>query len=197
MANSLVNRMGPTFTKSRMNKTGARINQVVEAYIVTRDAFKLRPFWDDIESLDGKVPAEVQLKAMRDIAQMAEHTITWFLTRFGRDLDLDKDTRQIFGESIEGLRKNIDGLLTEDLKNSIRGSYRLSAYGMDLPQSLAHQIALMPVLSSACDIIRISLEQNTNMMNTTRTYFEVGEAFHLDWLRQQARFLPHDNQLAE
>ena len=31
------------------------------------------------------------------------------------------------------------------------------------------------------------------MMNTTRTYFEVGEAFHLDWLRQQARFLPHDN----
>ncbi|MBK9586277.1 MAG: NAD-glutamate dehydrogenase [Alphaproteobacteria bacterium] len=191
IANSLVNRMGPTFTKSRMNKTGARVDQVVEAYIVTRDAFKLRPLWDDIESLDGKVPAEVQLKAMRDIAQMAEHTITWFLTRLGRDLHLEKDT-QIFGESIESLRKNIDGLLTDDLKNSIQARIDIGVRD-GLPQALARQIALMPVLSSACDIIRISLEQNTNMMNTTRTYFEVGEAFHLDWLRQQARFLPHDN----
>lgn len=191
MANSLVNRMGPTFTKSRMNKTGARVNQVVEAYIVTRDAFKLRPLWDDIESLDGKVPAEVQLKAMREIAQMAEHTITWFLTRLGRDLDLEKDTRQ-FGESIEALRKNIDGLLTDELRGSIEARTAIGVRD-GLPHNLAHQIALMPVLSSACDIIRISLEQKTNMMNTTRTYFEVGEAFHLDWLRQQARFLPHDN----
>lgn len=191
MANSLVNRMGPTFTKSRMNKTGARVDQVIEAYIVTRDAFKLRQLWDDIESLDGKVPAEVQLKAMHEIAQMSEHTITWFLTRLGRDLDLEKDT-QNFGESIAKLRENINDLLTDDLRTSISSRTEMGVRD-GLPKELANQIALMPILSSACDIIRIGLEQNTNLMNTTRTYFEVGEAFHLDWLRQQARFLPHDN----
>ncbi|MCB1840018.1 MAG: NAD-glutamate dehydrogenase [Rhodospirillales bacterium] len=191
IANSVVNRLGPTFTKSRMSKTGARVGQVVEAYIVTRDAFQLRSLWDDIEALDGKVPAEVQLKAMREIAQMAEHTITWFLTRLGRDLDLGKDTED-FSESIENLRKNIDGLLTDELKSTVETRVNIGMRD-GLPQALARQIALMPVLSSACDIIRISLEQETNMMNTTRTYFEVGETFHLDWLRQQARFLPHDN----
>lgn len=191
MANSLVNRMGPTFTKSRMNKTGARVDQVIEAYIVTRDAFKLRPLWDEIESLDGKVPAEVQLKAMREVAHMAEHTITWFLTRLGRDLDLDKDTQK-FGESIQTLRKSIDELLTDDLRTSINARTDMGVRD-GLPQNLSRQIALMPVLSSACDIIRIGLEQKTDLMNTTRTYFEVGEAFHLDWLRQQAKFLPHDS----
>ena len=191
MASSLVNRMGPTFTKSRMNKTGATIAQVMEAYFVVRDAFNLREIWDDIEAMDGKVPAEVQLKAMREIAHMAEHTITWFLTRLGREVDLERDTKD-YGKGIEELRQKIDDLLTDGLAVSVQ--QRVDGGQRDgLPHDLARQIALMPVLSSACDIVRIGLEQKTDLMNTARTYFEVGEKFHLDWLRQQARYIPHDN----
>ena len=90
------------------------------------------------------------------------------------------------------MRKNLDALVTNDLKVSIEQRTEVGVRD-GLPRSLAHQIALMPVLSSACDIIRISLEQNTDLLNTARTYFELGERFHLDWLRQQARFLPHED----
>ncbi|MGH1456146.1 MAG: NAD-glutamate dehydrogenase [Alphaproteobacteria bacterium] len=191
MANSLINRLGPTFLKSRMNKTGANVKDITQAYIIVRDAFGLRHFWDAVEALDGKVPAQVQLKAMREIARLAEHGITWFLTRLGRDMDVNKDAKE-FSAGIKELSQHLDGLVTDGLKDSIKNRQNAAVHD-GIPKDLAHQIALMPVMSSACDIIRISSEQNTDLKNTARTYFELGERFYLDWLRQQARFLSHED----
>ena len=191
MANSLVNRMGPTFLKEKMNKTGSSAAEIAKAYIIVRDAYNLRALWDQVEALDNKVPAEVQLKAMREMALLSEHSISWFLTRLGHDLDIGREIKD-FGEGIKNLSSNLSKLLTNDLKASV--NMRIAAGQRDgLPKALAEQIALMPVLSSACDIIRIALEQKTDLLKTARTYFEVGEEFHMDWLRQQARYLPSDD----
>ncbi len=191
MANSLINRMGPTFLKAKMKKTGTTAAQIAKAYIIVRDAYSLRSLWDQIEGLDNKVPAEVQLKAMREIAQLSEHAVTWFLTRLGRDLDIGREIED-FGKGIEILRKDMTSLFTPNLAETVK--LRAAAGERDgLPKDLAEQIALMPVLSSACDIIRISLEQKTDLIETAHTYFEVGEQFHMAWLRQQARFLPSDD----
>jgi glutamate dehydrogenase len=191
MANSLINRMGPTFLKDKMKKTGASAAQIAKAYIIVRDAYSLRSLWDAIEGLDNKVPAEVQLKAMRDIAQLSEYAVSWFLTRLGRDLDIGREISD-FGEGIAKIRKNMKSLMTPALAESV--SQRAIAGERDgLPKALAEQIALLPILSSACDMIRISLEQKTDLIETARTYFEVGDHFHMAWLRQQARYLPSDD----
>ncbi len=191
MANSLVNRLGPTFIKSKMNKTGASPADIAKAYIIVREAFGLRALWDKIEALDNKVPAEVQMKAMHEIAQLAEHAVAWFLTQLGRNPDISKDIKD-YGEGVTELKQNLNDLVTSELKASIQ--QRMQAEMRDgLPKGLANQVALLPALSSSCDIIRISLEQKTNLINTARAYFEIGERFHLTWLRQQARFLPSDD----
>ncbi len=191
MANSLINRMGPTFLKARMNKTGASVSEIAAAYIVVRDAFGLRRMWDDLEAMDGKVPAQIQLKAMREIANLSEHGITWFLTRLGRPVDMDKDARQ-FGAGIQMLSSNLDKLVTKSLKLSIK--QRKDAARLDgLPPKLSQQIAILPVLSSACDIIRISIEQKIDVKVAARAYFGLGERLNFDWLRQKARFLPQDD----
>ena len=190
MSNSLINRMGPTFLKSRMNKTGESINDIMQAYLIVRDAFGLRELWDNIEGLDGKVVASVQLKAMREIALLSEHAITWFLTRLGREMDLKKDVQE-FGKGVKELSKDLDTLVTQDVRMSIEQRTQIGIKD-GLPHDIAHEIALMPVLSSACDIIRVSGEQKTDLKSAARTYFELGERLHFDWLRQQARFLPHE-----
>ncbi len=191
MANSLINRMGPTFIKSIMKKTSANSAEIARAYITVREAFDLRPLWDSIEALDNKVPAEVQLKAMREVTEMSRHSIAWFLTRLGRDLNMSNDVKD-FRKGIQNLRNHIDTLVTENLQEMIET--RKNSFIQDgMPASLARQIALMPVLSSACDIIRISLEHKTNLTNTAKTYFRVGQNFHLDWLRQQAKFMTSED----
>lgn len=191
MSNSLVNRMGPTFIKSRMSKTGASCEDVAKAYIVVRDAFSLRDLWDAIEALDNKVPAEVQLKAMREVANLSQHAITWFLTRLGRDLDIGRDTKD-FKNGIESLRKNLSKITNESLSQGVEERQRMNENN-GIPKELAYQIALMPVLASACDIIRIALEQKSDLLDTAHTYFQLGERFHMDWLRQQARYLTSDD----
>lgn len=191
MANSLVNRMGPTFLKEKMNKTGASPEQIAKAYIIVRDTYKLRELWDSIEDLDNKVPADVQLRAMREIAQLSEHTISWFLNRFADNLDIGREISD-FGSNIEKIHKNLNKILPADLAETVK-QRTLSGERDGLPKKLAEHIALLPILSSACDIVRIALNQKTDLLETARTYFAVGHEFHMDWLRQQARYLPTDN----
>jgi len=191
MASSLINRLGPTFLQERMSKTGASVEEITQAYIIVRDAFGLRKLWDMIEEMDGKVPAQVQLKAMHEIERLAAHGITWFLTRLGREMDIDADSQE-FKKGIDELSNKLPDLVTKDIKDAIEQRQQ-SSINDGLTEELAYLIALMPVLSSACDIIRISNEQGTNMENTARTYFELGNRFQLDWLRQKVRYLPHED----
>ncbi len=191
MANSLINRMGPTFLKEIANKTGANYAQIARAYIIVRDVFGLRAMWDRIEAMDNKVPAEVQLKAMRDIALLTEHAVAWFLTRAGTQLDIGREI-QNFSKQLHILQENLDTLVTDNLKTGI--AMRKTVLERDgLPQDLAHQIATLPVLFSACDIIRTALEHKMDLSVTAQTYFEVGDVFHIDWLRAQAGYLPSED----
>ncbi len=192
MANSLVNRMGPTFLKSKMNKTGASAAEIAKAYIIVRDVFDLRSLWDALEGLDNMVPAEVQMKAMREIAQLSEHAVSWFLTRLGYDLKIGREIEN-FGNGVKTLGKNLGKLLSPEIKKSVEQRTQ-AEINNGLPKKLAEQIALMPVLASACDIIRISNEQDTDILETAKVYFALGEAFSITWLRQQARYITSDDQ---
>lgn len=194
MATSLINRMGPTFVKELMDKTGASCAAVARAYLVVRDAFGLRGIWDEIEALDNKVPAQVQLKAMESIATMMERETLWFLTRLGRQPDMKNDVKD-FGKGIATLRRDIDALAPQALAQAIKRR-EAAGIGDGLPKGLARQLALVPVMSAAFDIIRIGTDLKTDPTLTARTYFEVGEYFHIDWLRRQARYMNADDRWA-
>ncbi len=187
LGNHIVNRMGPTFVKSRMLKTGANCAEVARAYLIVREAFGLQAVYDKIEALDGQIPALVQLRAMRDVSLLAERGVTWFLTRLGRHLDIHADIKA-YREGIGALRAQLDTLVTKELGEMI-GARRKDAINDGVPETLAHDVSLMPVMGSACDIVKISVEDKTDLPTTAKIYFELGEYFHLDWLRRQARFM--------
>lgn len=191
LAGSMVNRMGPTFMMSAMEKCGASAAEVARAYIIVREAFGLRDIWTTIEAQDNKVPAMVQLKALKETARMVERAVIWFLTRMGRALDINKDIAA-FEQGIADLKKNFEKTLTPALKAAI-DTHRARLVQDGLPQALAQDIAIMPLLASACDIIRIAQSHKTDMAITARTYFEIGEHFHLDWMRTQARYITTDD----
>ena len=188
MANSLVNRMGPTFLKEKMNKTGASVEQIAKAYLIVRDAFGLKSLWDSIEDLDNKVPAAVQFKAMHQIAKLSEHSISWFLTRYTGKLDIGREIKH-FTADIQTIKECLPKRLPEELLNEVKARTEENIQD-GLPKKLANEIALLPLLSSACDIIRISKDKNTDILETAQTYFEVGEKFQIYWLRSQALTLP-------
>ncbi len=192
LANGIVNRMGPDFIRDRMNNCGASAEEVAKAYIIVREAFNLRQTWNDIESLDGTVPAMVQLKALSETARMVERAVTWFLTRYGRKLDINRDI-QAFQGGIDTVKNHMETVVPKELLNKIK---QITDNGIEngLSKKLAHDISLMPILGSACDIIRISVDYKFEIAITARVYFELGDYFHLDWMRQKARHLPAESE---
>ena len=191
IANSLIDRMGPTFLQSVMDKTSVGVKDVVQAYLIARDAFGLRHLWRSIENLNGSIPTKTQLKVMREISSLAERGILWFLMQLGRDMDIESDVSE-FREGIKSLIMNLDSLTTDSLGVLIE-ERKKEAIDNGIPEELARQIAFIPALSSACDIIRMAKEHEVEFKETARTYYEVGERFHVYWLRQKVRLLPREN----
>lgn len=81
VANAVINRMGPSFVRLMMEKTGKDVEEITRAYIAIRDRHDLKPLWNSIEALDNKVDANVQIKAMREIAAFSESEIHRLLTK--------------------------------------------------------------------------------------------------------------------
>lgn len=187
LATAIINRMGAVFVKSCMDRTGASAADVARAWIVVREVFGLEALWAEIESLDGKANAQIQLKAMREISKMAERETLWFLTRLGRAPDIGQDIAG-FKSGVEAFGKALDGILTPDQVQSVKEREQL-AKADGLPAALAHRLATLPALGAACDIIRISLERKAPVALAASTYFALGEHFHIDWLRRQAEFM--------
>jgi len=157
-----------------------------------REAFGLRDLWAQIEGLDNKVPAIVQLRAFREISLMTERTVAWLLARAGQELDINKDIAA-YESGIESLRKNFDSVVTPGLLWTIQQNTKANVAN-GLPEQLSHDIALMPLLGSACDIIRIAQAQKADLPLIAKIYFELGEHFHLDWMRTQAGYIPANDQ---
>lgn len=194
LTGGMVNRMGPTFVLGRMEKCGVSSAEVAKAYIIVRESFGLRPLWNAIEAMDAKVPALVQLRALHDSARMAERAITWFLTRGEKSLNVEREI-DAFKDGIAAIKGNFTALLPASINAGVQQAMEKGVRD-GLPQGLARDIAVMPLLASACDIIRIAAQHKADIALTAQVYFELGDYFHLDWMRTQAGYLGAGDALA-
>jgi glutamate dehydrogenase len=194
LSNSIVNRMGPTFIRLTMEKTGATCREVTEAFLTARDVFGFSPLWHAVEAQDNKVPAIVQLRALRKISRMAERETYWFLTQATRSLHPEKAGD--FQTGVSALRKSIEKILPGDMKDHLESRIRMWEQDR-MPIALARDLALLPLLGMGPDIIHIARVSKTDLMAAARVFFAVGSLFRLDWLRSHVQNLPADTRWSE
>jgi len=60
VTNDMVHRLGSTFLHRMQEESGARIADVVRAYLLTREVFDFESFWYAVETLDNQAPDAVQ-----------------------------------------------------------------------------------------------------------------------------------------
>lgn len=192
IANSVINRMGPDFIRSRVIKTGMPPSEVAKAYLIVREAFDLQKLWRRIEALDNLVPARTQLKAMDAVVELVDRETTWLLTKLGKPLDISSDIGS-FSLGVNALKKSLNKVLTKNEKLA-RDAKQLELIKEGLPEDIAKDIAAIPPLGSACDIIRVALDSTSEIEDAAQTFYQIGEIFHLEWLRQQAKAMPVNNK---
>ncbi len=186
--NSMVNRIGGSFVFRMMERFGCSPEEVVRAYLVTRDAFALREVWEAIEALDGQVPAEVQITMLNEGNRLIDRGVAWILTHAPRPIDMGK-LKTMLAPAIDLLRNHRENFMAPDALALFE--FRADEYiNAGMPDDLAHKVAGMILLVAAGDIATIALRIGSTVERVAQFYFRVSARFGLGWLRATADNLP-------
>jgi glutamate dehydrogenase len=179
--NSIVNRMGPSFTLRAEEDTGANIGQIARAYTIAREAFDMRDLWRQVESLDASVPAAAQHWIFGESARLLRFTTYWLLHRHPAQLDIDKRVSAL-RPGLRTLRAQLPQLLQGAGKDTL-DTTRDKLRAQRLPAAVAAHCAQFDALSSGPDIVEVAQESAQPIQRVAATYFYLNEELALDWLR--------------
>ncbi|MDC6700613.1 NAD-glutamate dehydrogenase, partial [Leclercia adecarboxylata] len=138
----------------RLNEaTGMSAANVAGAYVIVRDIFHLPHWFRQIEALDHKVPAELQLALMDELMRLGRRATRWFLRNRRSELAAARYVAP-FGPLLAALVLKLDELL--QCSPRARCPVRYPRYpAASLPELLAplvpcslHLYPLLPFLSS-------------------------------------------------
>lgn len=191
ITNSIVNRTGFSMAHSLMRATGLGAGDIAQAYIATRDAFGLRDLWHSIEALDGVVDATVQSQLFVTVNQFIEHSCRWFLAHVKQPMKL-ADVMARYQPAIAKIEAEADAMMSDSGRKAFTQIVeRLLPLGV--PKALARRLAMLEVMTSACDIADLAQQCKQPLAEMGRIYFEIGAVLKLGWLRQAAQDLAAEN----
>ena len=191
MANSIVNRMGPTYVLNQSVKTGTPACTTARVYFVVREVFELRDLYTAIESLDNKVPAESQLKALDRISNFIDYVSSWFLKHYKTENLKENELLNIgekYHKAVVKLLDCLETILPQSSKDYIDATTQ-NFIEQGYPKDTAYRLAILPILNTAADIIRISDQEKHDLQTVAKVYHGLNETMSFVWLREQARTL--------
>ncbi len=192
IANSIVNRGGTTFFHRMKEDTGLKGCDVARAYVVSRDAFRLRETWAEIESLGTKVDAYVQIQLFLETRHLIERASSWFLRHSSYPINVSQLVSD-YSSGIAEISKGFDGMISTVVGNARDARLQKLLEGK-VPTKLARHIANMDVLVAACDIIYVAKNSTLSLSDIGKIYFEVGTLLGFGWLRFSAeKLLSHSH----
>jgi glutamate dehydrogenase len=191
VTNDMVHRVGSTFLHRMQEETGARIADVVRAYLLTREVFDFESFWYAVEALDNKAPDAVQSAMLIASERLMSGATRWFLRYRNLKEDLAK-TVTYFAPKVKSLAWNLDKFLPDEECDVLRqAADRLIE--SKVPSNLANRIVRFDLLYSTLDIVDVAATMNRSAEEVAGVYFVIGERFNFSWLYQQIASLAADS----
>ena len=113
IANSMINRGGPSLVVRIADQTGAAAPDIAKAFAAVRDSYDMPALNDEINALDGKVKGAVQLSLYEAVQNLLLDRLVWFL----RNADLTKGLAGVIEHhraGIAALADVLDGALPSE-----------------------------------------------------------------------------------
>jgi glutamate dehydrogenase len=192
VVNNILHGGGTTFVFRLHEETGATSADIARAYTVAREIFQMRPIWWEIEKLDNKVPADVQIQMLLEGRRVIERAARWLLRNRRRPLDIAA-TVEYFRPGASELYDTLPQLLaTDDAEPILRCAESFERAGT--PAALAQRVAGLATMFSALDIVEIADQADAPLAEVARVHFQLGSQLYLHWLRDRIVELPRDDR---
>jgi len=181
LANRIVNLAGPVFVHRMKEISSASAARVSRAFVMAEGAFELSALKSRIDALDLKVPADVQTRMYGDICELLRRLGLWFLVNIPAAADLG-ETIERYREGVDSLRGTFSTLISEyeahDTESRIAAARDAGA-----PQDVADDVAVLPLLGAAPEIVQLAHARNLPIDLVAGAYFAMGAAVGVDRLR--------------
>ncbi|MCR6687197.1 NAD-glutamate dehydrogenase domain-containing protein [Pseudoxanthomonas sp.] len=191
VTNATINRMGATFLLRMQEDTGRSPAEVAKAYTISRETLDARMLWSQIDDLDGKLPEAAQIDALQVIWNLQRSFVRWLLNRPGPMPGIT--------EAVERYREPFNDIRSASgvLAQSQRPAYEAALQewkDKGMPAALAQQLAELPYLEPAFDIIELARARKLKPVDVSRVHFRLGDALGLPWLFEQIDALAVDGR---
>jgi glutamate dehydrogenase len=185
LANSMINRGGATLAVRIADQTGSSPTQIAAAFAVVRGAYDLIALNTAIDSLDAKIPGQLQLDLYTGVQDLLLDRLVWFL----RNLDLSHGLADViahYHDGVAAVASVLDTILPKDAAAALAArTSPLVAAG--LPNELAARLASLPVLAAAADIVLVADRSKRAIADVAATYFAAADTFRIRNVVEAAR----------
>ena len=180
LANSMINRGGPSLIVRIADQTGAAPTAIASAFAATRDSYELTALNAAIDDLDNKVSGKLQLDLYIEVQNLLLDRLVWFL----RAVDFSKGLAEVvmhYRDGIAAVSAALDESLSPDLRTA-REARRQELMAAGLPDAIAARFADLRALVAAPDIVLVADRSRNPVNRVAATYFAVAAFFGIQRL---------------
>ncbi|HMK70334.1 MAG TPA: NAD-glutamate dehydrogenase [Xanthobacteraceae bacterium] len=188
LANSMINRGGPSLIVRIADQTGAAAAAIASAFAAVRDSYGMTALNTAIDGLDKRVSGKLQLDLYAAVQDLLLDRVVWFL----RNIDLSRGLADLvthYRDGIAAVEAALDGALSQDVLGA-RAARRRELAAAGVSEELAGRIANLALLSAAPDIVLVADRTGRPVSEVASTYFAVGAFFRLDRIGAAAENIP-------
>ena len=190
VTNTVVNRTGATFINFIAAEAGATVADVIRAFTLAREVFDLEPLWDQIDALDYRVDAKLQLDLLTQLSGIAQRASRWMLRVRAHSTDLPT-LIQRYQPAARELRTHLaDWLPAAEHANWQQATRLLVEAGVAL--ELAQNLTALEFIFPALDLVDLAQSASTGLEQAAQAYFGVDAELGLRGWRAQINRLPTD-----
>ncbi|MEA2937249.1 MAG: glutamate dehydrogenase, partial [Alphaproteobacteria bacterium] len=185
LANSMINRGGPSLVVRIADQTGASPAAIASAFAAVRDSYGMTALNTEIDGLDNKIPGKLQLELYTAVQDLLLDRLVWFL----RNADVTKGLAGIvehYREGIAAVEAALGSALAEEAATA-RTAREVELKSAGVPEALARRLASLPALASAPDIVLVADRTGQRVAEVAATYFAAEAFFRLDRIASAAR----------
>jgi glutamate dehydrogenase len=185
LSKSIVNRGGPAIIVRIGDQTGATPAAIATAFAAVRDSYEMPALNGRIDDLDGKVPGATQLDLYAVVQGLLIDRLVWFL----RNADLAQGLQGVVDRHRAGLlelRQSLDAALPAEMRSALEAR-AVALTGRQVPAELAREVATLPVLAAAPDLVAIGESCGRRIGDVAAIFFVAGATFQLDRIKEAAR----------
>ena len=181
LTNDIVDHVGPGFGFRVRELAGANIAGVTRAYLAASRIFGSDRLWHEVEALDNRVPAQVQLEMMRQLSRLLEYAVVWILLHYQNDLVV-RELVERFQPGVTELFGQMPRPLAAKERLAVRRRVKSFA-NAGVPRELAQEIGALEPMAAALDIVDVTRDSDRPIDLVTSLYFNLGTVLDFHWLR--------------